>query len=165
MGDRYDSLQPPSIIASIASMPRRWKDALHLPAPKNIDEVFSSPGPDGTTVAEHVGAAIAQLQILCDAIRTTSYNVPESLPPEAATAVMNVGSGPWPKSAAAGIDQLLEVVEKLHEQLLLLTPHDWNKSADAGRETLSILRMAQGASRVAADRLGATDRVVSALAR
>lgn len=165
MDDRYASLQPPSIIASIASMPRRWKDALRVPAPKNIDEVFTTAGPDGTTAAEHVGAAIAQAQLLSEAIRTTSYNMPQALDPAVAAAVKNVGTGPWPESAEAGLDNLVNTMEGLHAQLEQLTPHDWNKSADAGRETLSIISLAQGASRVAADRLAAVDKIVTALAR
>ena len=98
MSDRYDSLQPPSLIASIASMPRRWKDALHVPAPKSIEDLLLTPGTDGVNVAEHLGATIAMIGILQDAIRTTSYNIPEQLGPEVSTAVRNAGSGPWPET-------------------------------------------------------------------
>jgi hypothetical protein len=164
MSDRYDSLQPPSLIASIASMPRRWKDALHVPAPKNIEDSYLTPGGDGLSVAEHLGATIVMIQILQDAIRTTSYNIPEPLRLEVATAVRNNGSGPWPETAEAGLNTLSTAMEELLDQLKGLSPHDWNKSADAGRETLSILKLAQGASRVAADRLMAVDSLVETLA-
>ena len=164
MSDRYDSLQPPSLIASIASMPRRWKDALHVPAPKTIEDIHLTPGSDGISVAEHLGATIAMTRILQDAIRTTSYNIPEPLRPEVAAAVQNSGSGPWPETAQVGLASLTAAMEELLDQLKRLSPHDWNKSADAGRETFSILKLAQGASRVAADRLMAVDSLVETLA-
>ncbi len=164
MGDRYDSLQPPSLIASVASMPRRWKEAMHVPPPNNIDDLFTVAGPDGTSAAEHLGATISQLTILIDAIRTTSYNVPESLGTEVAAAVHNAGSGPWPESAQAGVTKLTAVMEQMLRQLQQLTPSDWNKSADSGTETLTVLALAQGASRVAAEGLAAVDRIISALA-
>ena len=72
--DRYEQLQPASIIASIASMQRRWKDAVHVPADKNIDDFFAVETDDGS-IAEHLGAAIAQLRILRPALRTTAYNL------------------------------------------------------------------------------------------
>ncbi len=163
MRDRYESLNPASLIASIASMPRRWKDALRVPAPKNIDDFFTVEGPDGTA-AEHVGAAIAQIRTLRDAIRTTSYNVPEPLGTEVAAAAANSGSGAWPTSASEGLADLTAEMEGLKEQLDGLKPHDWNKSADAGRTTLSVLKLAQGASRVGAERLGIVERTIRTLA-
>lgn len=146
-------------------MPRRWKEVMHVPAPKNIDEVFTDAGPDGTTAAEHLGAAISMVTILVDAVRTTSYNVPEPLGPEVATAVQNAGSGPWPDSAHDGLSSLTTTMERLHEQLQQLSPSDWNKSADSGNETFTVLALAQGASRVGAERLAAVDRIISAVAR
>lgn len=164
MGDRYDSLQPPSLIASIASMPRRWKEALHVPPPKNIDDIFTEAGPTGASAAEHLGAVIAMTTALSSAIRTTSYNVPEPLAPEVATAVQNAGTGPWPNSAHDGLSTLTSLMEDLLEQLNQLSPSDWNRSADAGSQTFTVLTLAQGASRVAAEGLGAVDRIVTALA-
>lgn len=163
MGDRYDSLQPPSLIASIASMPRRWKEALHVPPPKSIDEIFTEVGPDGTSAAEQMGAVIAMTTAISNAIRTTSYNVPEPLEPGAATAVHNAGTGPWPASAHDGLAVLTSLMEDLLEQLQQLSPSDWNRSADAGSETFTVLTLAQGASRVAAEGLGTVDRIVRAL--
>lgn len=145
-------------------MPRRWKEALHVAPPKSIDEVFSEPGPDGSSAAEHMGAAIAMTEALIDAIRTTAYNVPEPLGPEAATAIHNAGSGPWPASPHVALNTLDGLMEDLLEQLKRLSPSDWNKSADAGSETFTILALAQGASRVAAERLNAVERIIDALA-
>lgn len=136
-----------------------------MPAPKNVDEVFTIAGPDGTSAAEHLGAAISMITILVDAVRTTSYNVPEPLGPEVATAVHNAGSGPWPDSAETGVSSLTTTTEQLLEQLQQLSPSDWNKSADSGTETFTVLALAQGASRVAAERLAAVDRIIGGLAR
>lgn len=165
MPDRYESLQPPSLIASIASMPRRWKEALHVPAPKSIEDVFTMEGPDGTSAAEHLGAAIASSATLLGALRTTSYNIPEPLGADVASAAHNAGSGPWPKTAADGLAELTSTLEATLAKLQELTPSDWNKSADAGNESFTVLALAQGASRVAADRLAAVDRIISTLAR
>ena len=162
MGDRYDSLQPPFLISTISSMPRRWKDALSVPKPKDIDDYFTLTGDDGTA-AEHVGAAIAQLVILREAIRTTSYNIPEPLETSVTAAVDNTGSGPWPPSVDEGLTELTEQFERLLAQLKSLNPSDWNKSADAGNRTLTISALAQGASRVAADRLAIVERTIRTL--
>jgi hypothetical protein len=164
MADRYDSLQPSYLIASIASMPRRWKDALRVTPPKSVDDYFSVAGDDGTTAAEHVGATLAQLELLSDAIRTTSYNIPEPLGSEVAAAVANNGSGPWPATAAEGLASLTALFETLHDQLTKVNTSDWNKSADSGRTTLTVVALAQGVSRVAADRLAIVERTIRTLA-
>lgn len=153
-------------------MPRRWKEAIRVDPPKNIEDYFTVAGTDGSA-AEQVGAVIAQLKILSNAIRTTSYNVPEPLPPEAAVAVENRGSGPWPETAADALAQLREIFTVLEEQLGALKPHDWNKSANVltgttpvdgvptpSAQSLTVLQLAQGASRVAADRLPLVERII-----
>lgn len=136
-----------------------------MPAPKNIEDLFTTPGPDGTSVAEHTGAAISMIATLQDALRTTTYNVPEALSPEVATAARNAGSGPWPSSAESGLDSLISVFEQLLEQLERLSANDWNKAAESGSESLTVLALTQGASRVAAERLNAVDKIVTSLAR
>lgn len=157
-------------------MPRRWKDAIRVEAPKNIEDYFTVAGPDGSA-AEHVGAVVAQLTILSNAIRTTSYNVPEPLPPEAAIAVKNGGSGPWPATASDALSQLRIAFEGLEDQLKTLKSHDWNKSANVltggtpvdgvpsrSGESLTVLQLAQGASRVAAERLPVVERAIRSAA-
>lgn len=161
--DRYDALLPASLIASMASMPRRWKDAMHLPPPKSAEDYFTLEGPDGTP-AEHLGAAIAQLRLINDAIRTTSYNVPESVGPDVQSAVADQGSGPWPSSAHGGLSDLVEQFEAIGERLGALSASDWNKSASAPSGNLTVLAIAQGASRVAANRLAIFERTLQALA-
>ena len=145
-------------------MPRRWKEALRVSAPKNIDEVFTSAGPDGISAAEHMGAAISMVQVLANAIRTTSYNVPETLGTEVASAALNAGSGPWPNSAHDGLSELTTLMEQIGEQLSQLSPSDWNRSADSGTQTFTILALAQGVTRVTAERLALVDGVIDTLA-
>jgi len=161
--DRYDGLLPKSLIASMASMPRRWKDALKLPPPKSVEDYFTLEGEAGTP-AEHLGAAIAQLRLIGEAIRTTSYNVPESLGAEVTSAVDDQSSGPWPSSAHGGLDDLVELCEGIEARLSDLSAGDWNKSASTPGGDLTILALAQGASRVAANRLAIFERTVRALA-
>ena len=161
--DRYQQLRPASIVASITSMPRRWKDAMHVPPQVPLEDIFTE-STDKGTIAEHVGAAIAQLEVLREAIRTTSYSVPAPFDSAVAAAVENQGSGPWPDSAVAGRKELERQAEQLLEELNRLTTSDWNKSADAGSTTLTVLALGQGASRVAAERLSIVERLVRQLA-
>ena len=161
----------------MASMPRRWRDAIRVDAPKNIDDFFASPGPDGVSAAEHTGAAIAQLNVLSRAIRTTSYRTPEPLGSEVAAAVHNLGSGPWPETASDALTQLDAIFEEIKTQLEQLHTNDWTKSAQvtsAGPPSdgvanaggpVSVLQLAQGASRVAAERLSLADRILRTVSR
>lgn len=161
--DRYEQLQPASIIASIASMQRRWKDAVHVPADKNIDDFFAVETDDGS-IAEHLGAAIAQLRILRPALRTTAYNVPEALDSEVAAAAANLGSGPWPTSTKAGLADLFAELDAIKTELESINTRDWAKQAQAGSTSVTLLQLAQGTSRVAADRLTKVERLVRHLA-
>lgn len=161
--DRYDQLQPAAIVASITSMQRRWKDAMHVPVDKNIEDFFRVETDSGS-IAEHIGAAIAQLQILHPALRTTSYNVPEPLEPNVAAAVANQGSGPWPSSAKDGLADLFNELDAIKSELEGINVRDWTKTTQAGSTTLSLLAIAQGASRVAANRLAIVERLVRQLA-
>lgn len=161
--DRYERLAPASLIASISSMPRRWKEAVYVPPDVSIDDFFTVSTDQGS-IAEHFGAAIAQIALLRDAIRTTSYNVPEPLDMGVAAAVANKGSGPWPKNAKSARNELKDQFEKLEGELKELKTTDWNRSADAGNTTLTILALAQGASRVGAERLSIVERLVRSLA-
>lgn len=162
----------------MASMPRRWREAIRVEPPKNIDDFFAVPGPEGPSAAEHVGAVIAQLKVLDDAIRTTSYNTPETLSAEAAAAVINAGSGPWPATASDGLRQLDEVFAALEERLKGLNTYDWTKSASVassgtpadgvpstGDTKLSVLELAQGTSRVAATHLSLAEKTLRAVSR
>ncbi len=160
----------------MASMPRRWRDAIRVDPPKNVEDFFTLPGSSGISAAEHTGAVIAQLTILSNAIRTTSYNVPEALAPEAAAASINAGSGPWPDTAADGLAQLDAIFEQIEAQLKQLNTHDWNKSAKVqaagtpadgapGVDSLTVLALAQGASRVAAEHLPLAERVLREVSR
>ena len=169
------------IVSSMASMPRRWRAAIRVDPPKNIDDFFTVPGPDGVSAAEHAGAAIAQLTVLSRAIRTTSYRIPETLDPEVAAAAQNLGSGPWPKTAAEALTELDAVFDDIKTQLDQLHTNDWNKSArvasagapDDGDESatgsatgsLSVLQLAQAASRVAAERLPLAERILRTVSR
>lgn len=161
--DRYDRLQPSALVASIASMQRRWKDAVHVPVDKNIEDYFAIETESGS-IAEHIGAAIAQLRILRPALRTTAYNNPEPLDPEVAAAAADLGSGPWPSSTRAGLDELFSELDAIKEELQAINIRDWNKTANAGSTSLTLLQIAQGTSRVAANRLAIVERLVQQLA-
>lgn len=162
MRDRYETLKPNNLVASMASMPRRWKDAIRVDPPKDIEQFFNISTADGNP-AELVGAVLAQLKVLDDAIRTTSYNVPEAVPAEAAAAAQNLGSGPWPASASEARDELTKTFGLLEERLRQLHTNDWNKSAPVDGspgQRLSVIQLAQGAARVAATTLPLVERAI-----
>ena len=160
MGDRYDSLHPPNLIAALRSMPRRWTDALHVPAPKNIEDFFTVPGPDDVSAAEDTGATLALVSILETAIRTTSYNTPEALGSDVVGAMANTGSGPWPTSASAALDSIEALMEGVAERLEKLNTNDWGKTASTPQGSVTLTDLARGAVRVTADRLARTERTI-----
>lgn len=160
MGDRYDSLQPPNLIAAIKSMPRRWADALYVAPPKNIEDFFAEVGPDGVSAAEDAGATLALVGILQDAIRTTSYNSPEALGSEVVAAMANNGSGPWPPSAADATESIEALMESLAERLDALHTSDWGKSASTPDGSVTLTELLRGAVRVAAERLARAERTI-----
>ncbi len=160
MGDRYDSLQPPNIIAAIKSMPRRWTDALYVAPPKNIEDFFTVDGPDGVSAAEDAGATIALVTILQDAVRTTSYNEPEALGSEVMSAMANTGSGSWPASSVDALEQIEALMEAFASRLEALTTSDWGKSARTPDGTATLTDVARGAVRVTADRLARAERTI-----
>ena len=159
MSDRYDSLQPPHIISTLRSMPRRWKSALYVAPPKDIDELFGKAIGDHPSAAEHSGAALAQLTILFDAIRTTGYSVPEPLGPEVQSALADKGSGPWPADAAEAIQSIGDTCEALADRLDALAPADWMRST----EGITVNDLARGAARVSAERLRQAERMIERL--
>ena len=163
MSDRYDTLRPNQIVSSIASLPSRWRDAFRIDPELDIEDFFTVAAADGTSMAEHCGAVITQLPALRDAIRTTTYPAPEALGDQVAAAIQNLGSGPWPSSAREALNAISEELKALDEQLKLLHTHDWNKAASSGGTSYTVIQLAQGTSRVAADRLRAVERLVEEL--
>lgn len=136
---------------------------MHVSAEKNIEDYFAIETDDGS-IAEHMGAAIAQLRILRPALHTTAYNTPEPLDAEVAAAAANLGSGPWPSSAKAGLDEFFAECDAVKEELESIKTRDWSKSTQAGSKSMTLLQIAQGTSRVAADRLAIVERLVRQLA-
>lgn len=165
MGDRYDVLRPNQITASIASLPSRWRGAFRIDPDLDIDieDLFTVAAKDGTSLAEHCAAVIAQLGVLRDAIRTTTYPVPETLDDQVAAAVANRGSGPWPSSAREALNAISAELNSLSEQLRLVKTNDWKKAATCGGTSFTVIQLAQGTSRVAADRLRAVEYLVAEL--
>jgi len=155
MSDQYDRLQPPFIISSIRSMPRRWKEALYVHPPKDIEDFYNKPGPAGDSAASDVGAALEQVRVLADAIRTTSYNDADPLSSEVDTAMKDEGTGPWPPTAHDALGEIEALMEKLGDRLEGLQPNDWAKRAStASGADVSIEQLGQATTRVLATRLG-----------
>ena len=160
MADRYDNLNHNNMMASIGSMPRRWSDAICLPAPQNIEDVFTEEGPGGIVIADEMGAAIHQMELLDLAIRVTSYLDPEPLPDGTVDAAADRLSGSRPKNAAQAIADIVEVNESAYKRLSDLRMADWSKSGTQNGVTMNISDLAKGVSRVNAERLARATRAV-----
>ncbi len=162
MVDRYDKLNHNALMASIGSMPRRWTEAIRVPAPKNIEDFFTAEGgPKGIVIADEMGAAIHQMQILDLAIRVTSYLDPEPLPEGTLDAMADRLTGPRPNSASEAVAQITAVTETTYGRLTDLRMSDWNRSGTQDGVTVTITDLAKGVSRVNAERLARATRSVT----
>lgn len=160
MSDRYEQLLPPDVISAVKSMPRRWASAFQVTPSTSIDEVLALTGEDGATVAEHTGAFLAQVRTLTDAIRKTRYSSGEEVDADVEAAVSNSGSAQGPPAGADAIDAIEALMQELANTLEALSSSDWTKTAVAPSGTISIAALAQGAVRVAAERLRVVERAV-----
>ena len=117
------------------------------------------------TIAEHCGAAIAQIDVLALAIRTTLYTSPDPLEDQVVAAVSNAGTGPWPKTAREALNKVSSSLKQLREELELINTSGWNRSATSHLEmqSFTVLTLARGSSRVAAERLIAVESLVREL--
>lgn len=142
-------------------MPRRYKDALTLPPDEDINELLTKPGADGSTIAEHLGAAVALVDILAKAARTTGYLTPEPLDMTVESAMQNSGSGPWPSTAKQAQKQIEELVEDLTKRLAEMPSSSWSRTAPSPSGSASVSQLTQGVVRVLAERLAAVERTVA----
>ena len=152
MSDRYDLLLPPDLISTIKSMPRRWSAALY-PASTATDDTFTRPGGDGLSAAQHTGAMLAQVGVLADAIRATSFDRDEVLGPEILAAVADKGAGPEASSVGTALKEIDAAMDALAAKLESLSTSDWNTDARTVDGTITLVSLVQGAARVVVERL------------
>lgn len=162
MDDRYASLTPPQLIASLRSMPRRFTEALELAAPRTPDEVIG-------LVASDIGALLGQLGVLDEAIHTTADHIADPLPVTVDQAVADAGGGNGAivsdavlSGAREALDAIEVVTQRIADRLDRLSADDWNRAAYSPTTAYTLTELAQGAVRVAADRLRVTERAISA---
>lgn len=163
MADRYDSLRHQALMATVGSMKRRWKEDLHVHQPDSIEDFFEKEASTNVVIADEMGAAIRQLELLNLAIRTTSYLEPEPLQEFVVEAMRNELDGPRPSSGAAGIKKLSELNSEIYERLETLRMADWKNEATWGGLSISITDLAKGVSRVNAERLNRAKAALNAL--
>lgn len=146
-------------------MPGRWVDGFRVDPELDIEDFYTVPGSTGMTIAEHCGAAIAQIDVLALAIRTTLYTSPDPLDDQVVAAVSNAGTGPWPKTAREALNKVSSSLKQLREELELINTSGWNRSATSHLEmqSFTVLTLARGSSRVAAERLIAVESLVREL--
>ncbi len=163
MADRYDTLNPNHIIASVASLPRRWTEGFRVPDDVSFGDLFVSVSSDGTCIAEHLGATIAQLDILADALTIACYVTPEPLDTQVSAAMANTGSGSWPASPKEGLEKVLAQFVELQSAIEGVRTSDWNKSVLLGSSTVKVIDITRAVSRVGAERLRAVESLISEL--
>lgn len=163
MSDRYDNLNHNTLLASVGSMSRRWKEAIFVAPPHNIEDYFTLEAPDALVLADEMGAALTQVTILTNAIRTTSYLEPDPLPDMYAEAMRNELSGDRPKSATEGLEQIIAINDEVYGRLQDLRLVDWKNTATGDSGTVSISDLVKGVSRVNAERLARATRTLHAV--
>lgn len=165
MTDRYDTLNHNTLMASIGSMSRRWKEAIYVAPPENIEDFFTLESPDGLVLADEMGAAIAQVTILANAIRTTSYVESEPLPDLAIEAMQDELDGDRPPSAGAAIAAITSINDEVYGRLKDLRMVAWKNESTGESRTVSITDLAKGVSRVNAERLARATRTLEQVKR
>ncbi len=153
MEDRYDSLTPPMILASLRSMPRRFAEALELAAPKTAQQVIH-------LAAEDIGALLAQLAVLDEAVHTTVDHDADPLGADVDAAVADRGRGLPVEDAPTALAEIEVVTSRLADRLDSLSADGWNRSASSPSARYEVTDLARGAVRVAAERLRTTERAV-----
>ena len=162
MADRYDSLRHQALMATVGSMKRRWEEDLYVAPPDSLEDFFANESPaDGLVIADEMGAAIRQLELLNLAIRTTSYLEPEPLQEFVVEAARNELDGPRPASGSAGVSRLTSLNEEIYERLDTLRIENWKNEATWGGLSLSISDLAKGVSRVNVERLNRATRALT----
>jgi len=159
MSDRYDLLLPPDLISTIKSMPRRWSAALYL-ASAASDDSFTRPGADGLSAAQHTGIMLAQVDVLAEAIRATSFNRDEVLGEEVLAAMADNGSDHEAASVGDALNAIERAMDALAAKLESLTTSDWNTEARTVDGTVTLVSLVQGAARVAVERLRKTEQAI-----
>lgn len=162
MSDRYDTLTPPLIIATLRSMPRRYAEALESVASMTADEVLAE-------VATDLSAALSGLEVIDRAIHTTADHAADPLPPAVDAAVAGAPTG-LDSAGARAVDSATDAVAaldavttRLAERLDRLTADDWNRSAASPTASYDVTDLARGAARLAAERLRAIEGIVRTL--
>ena len=150
-------------MASIGSMARRWNEDLYVSPPRSLDDFFDQAGSGGLVVASELGAAIRQVTLLGQAVRTTSYLEPEPLADLVLDAAANKLEGPSPKSASEGLEEITAINTEAYERLKDLRMTDWQNEARAGSKSISVTNLARGISRVNAERLARAARCLASL--
>ncbi len=163
MADRYDKLNHNTYMASIGSMAKRWKDAIYVPPPLNIEDFFTVESPAGIVIADEMGATIHQLTILSKAVRTTSYLETEPLDDDVLDAMQDRLSGDRPNTATSALASIISLNEEVYERLTAMRMVDWKNSANSGSVTVSMPDLARGLSRVNAERLSRAIRALDAI--
>ena len=163
MADRYDKLNHNTVMASVGSMSRRWREAIRVPKPHNIEDFYTAEAAGGLVLADEMGAAITQTTILMNAIRTTSYLEPDPLPDLTVEAMRNELTGERPPSAVDAIEQIAGITDEVYRRLKDLRMADWKNEATWGSMTISISDLAKGVSRVNAERLARATRTLASV--
>jgi hypothetical protein len=160
--DRYDLLNPPHLVTTLRSFPRRYRGALAAvpPTPEAIIERV-----DGHRVIDLLTDTVCTLALLDRALELTLVqDVPTVI-----TAVADAAARIWPDDPASEIDQLLDELTgsatSLAARIDAASTNDWSRTAVVaghGREIRAIA-IARDAARTGAENLRILERIVPAL--
>lgn len=140
-------------------MPGRYAEIIGVGAPLTGEQLLES------GAAAEIGSMLAQLAVIDGAVRSTSWNDPPRLGSDVDAAIADTADGPAVTSAREALDRIEELMTTLADRFDGMALDEWNRTAESAHGPLSMNELAQGAVRVAAERLLATERAIRGAAR
>ena len=120
-------------------MPRRYREIIGARAPLS-GELQGESG-----VGAEIGSMMAQLAVIDDAVRSTTWNDPPRLGSDVVAAIADTAEGPDVASAHEALDRIEHLTTTLADRLDAMALDEWNRTAESDQGPLSINELAQGA--------------------
>jgi len=162
--DRYDQLNPPHLVTTMRSFPRRYRAALAAapPTPEALVALV-----DGHRVLARLTDTVRTLALLDRALEQTLVHDT----PTVVAGVADAAARRWPAASATDVDVLLDeltvTATALAARIDTAPSKDWSRTAtvaDRGR-SIRAIDIAREAARTGAENLRIIERIVPKLAR
>lgn len=163
MRDRYDSLQPVHLIATMRSLPRRYRAAVTGHPELSPVEVGAlvTPEPDGRRVVDLIGDTVRTLALVERSLELVVLG--DHVVPAAA---VDSSERHWPTDCdtlGVELDALDDVATALADRIESVGDRDWERTGRlTGGGTVTAIELAREAARTGAEHLRAIERLAEA---